>query len=126
MTNTNFRQSREARGLPADVCQNRDSELERAMGIEPKRTALKSLQNTAFRDSEKPACDWRANFRVMRDNVGLPETTPPFAIEFPLSTLCGRSRAAASVHMRPQICSRRVALGVQNPVACELTFRIHV
>jgi|ERR1700719_2750516 len=55
------------------------------MGIEPTWAALKSLQNTAFRDSEKPACDWRANFRVMRDNAGLRETTPPFAIEFPLS-----------------------------------------
>ena len=65
------------------------------MGIEPKRAALQSLYNTAFRDLEKPACDWRANFRVMRDNVGLPETTPPFAIEFPLSNPLRRSRTAA-------------------------------
>jgi hypothetical protein len=54
------------------------------MGIEPKRPLLRSLKNTAFRDSENTACDWRANFRVMRDNVGLGET-PPFAIAFPLS-----------------------------------------
>jgi hypothetical protein len=63
------------------------------MGIEPKRTLLRSPKNTAFRDSEKTACDWRANFRVMRDNVGLRET-PPFAIEFPLSTLSGRTTFA--------------------------------
>jgi hypothetical protein len=65
------------------------------MGIEPTRPLLRGLKNTAFRDLEKTACDWRANFRVMRDNVGLRET-PPFAIEFPLSTHSGRSRASAS------------------------------
>jgi hypothetical protein len=48
------------------------------------RSVNGSLQ--ACISGEKPACDWRANFRVMRDNVGLRETTPPFAIEFPLST----------------------------------------
>jgi hypothetical protein len=65
------------------------------MGIEPKRTLLRSQKNTAFRDSEKTACDWRANFRVMRDNVGLRET-PPFAIESPLSTRGGGSSLSAS------------------------------
>jgi hypothetical protein len=54
-----------------DTCFKR---VERAMGIEPKRTIRQSLKNTAFRDSEKAACDWCANFRVMRDNVGQPET----------------------------------------------------
>src|ERR1700730_7068887 len=63
------------------------NELERAMGIEPKRTLLRSLDNTAFRYPEKTACDWRANFRVMRDNVGPRETTAPFAIGLRLSIM---------------------------------------
>jgi hypothetical protein len=45
------------------------------MGIEPKRTALQSLWNASYREVLLAACDWRANFRVMRDNVGPPETT---------------------------------------------------
>jgi len=53
--------------------------VERAMGIEPMRAALQSLLNAAFRDAPTAACDWRANFRVMRGNVGLRETTPAFA-----------------------------------------------
>jgi hypothetical protein len=64
--------------------------MERAMGIEPKRTALQSPENEASCESPTAACDWRANFRVMGDNVGLRETTPPFAVEFPLSTHCRR------------------------------------
>jgi hypothetical protein len=55
------------------------------MGIEPKRAAHQSLENAAFNEPWIAACDWRANFRVMRGNVGLRETTHPFAIEFPLS-----------------------------------------
>jgi hypothetical protein len=58
------------------------------MGIEPIRAAPQSPENAAYRDATTAACDLRANFRVMRDNVGLRETTLPFAIEFPLSTLC--------------------------------------
>jgi hypothetical protein len=38
------------------------------MGIEPTRTTLQSLRNAAFREALLPACDWRANFCVMRDN----------------------------------------------------------
>jgi hypothetical protein len=58
----------------------RQQKVERAMGIEPKRRVPQSLENAAFCESEKAACDWRANFRVMRDNLGLRETTLPFAI----------------------------------------------
>ena len=47
------------------------------MGIEPTRTALQSLWNTALREGRAAACDWRANFRVMRDNVRQPEATAP-------------------------------------------------
>ena len=54
------------------------------MGIEPERTVPQSLHNRAFRDSKSTACDWRAKFRIARGNVGLRETTRPFAIEFPL------------------------------------------
>ena len=45
------------------------------MGIEPIRWALQTLQNAVFREAPMAACDWRANFRVLRDNVGQPETT---------------------------------------------------
>ena len=45
------------------------------MGIEPKRTAIESLYNTVFRDAPTAACDWRANFRVMRGDVGPRETS---------------------------------------------------
>jgi hypothetical protein len=44
--------------------------VERAMGIEPKRTDLQSPWNSTSREAQKAACDWRANFRVMRDNIG--------------------------------------------------------
>jgi hypothetical protein len=56
------------------------------MGIEPKRTARLSLSNTTFHEALLAARDRHANFSDMRDNVGLGETIPPFAIEFPLST----------------------------------------
>ena len=61
------------------TCPEASREVERAMGIEPMRAALQSLLNAAFRDAPTAACDWRANFRVMRGNVGLRETTPAFA-----------------------------------------------
>jgi hypothetical protein len=48
--------------------------------------ALQSLQKAALRDLNKAACDWRANFRVMRGNVGTHETTPPFACRFVFRT----------------------------------------
>lgn len=51
------------------------------MGIEPKWTALQSLENAVFRKAATAACDWRENFYVMKGNVGLRETTPHFAIE---------------------------------------------
>jgi hypothetical protein len=38
-----------------------------------------------FREPATPACGWRADFHVIRDNLELRETTPPFAIEFSLS-----------------------------------------
>jgi hypothetical protein len=41
------------------------------MEIEPMRAAPQSLENAAYRDATTAACDRRANFRVMRDNVGL-------------------------------------------------------
>jgi hypothetical protein len=47
------------------------------MGIEPKRTAFQSLEKSAFCEKWRAACDWRANFRVMRGNAGLRETTTP-------------------------------------------------
>jgi hypothetical protein len=47
------------------------------MGIEPTRTALQSLWNTALCEGRAAACDWRANFRLMRDNVRQSETTAP-------------------------------------------------
>jgi hypothetical protein len=56
------------------------------MEIEPTRTAPKSRWKAAFYNLEKAARDRRANFRVMRDNVRLRKTTPPFSIKFPLST----------------------------------------
>jgi hypothetical protein len=43
------------------------------MGIEPICRALQSLENAVSREAPMAACDWRANFRVMRDNVGLRE-----------------------------------------------------
>jgi hypothetical protein len=52
------------------------------MGIEPKRPALQSLYNAAFREATGVACDWRANFRAMKGNVGLPETTAPFCYRY--------------------------------------------
>jgi hypothetical protein len=52
------------------------------MGIEPIRTAPQNLENAAFRDAMTAACDWRANFRVMRDNVGLREATPHLLSNF--------------------------------------------
>ena len=55
------------------------------MGIEPIRTIPQSLQNAAFREALLTACHWRANFHVMRDNVGLRETTTQFGIGFPTS-----------------------------------------
>jgi hypothetical protein len=58
------------------------------MGIEPTRMALQSLRIAVFQEAPTVACDWRANFHVARDNVGLRKATPPFAIEFPLSTHC--------------------------------------
>jgi hypothetical protein len=66
------------------------------MGIEPKRTALQSLENTAFCESPTAACDWPANFRVMRDNVGLRETTPRLLSNF----RCRPRRPNASVCYR--------------------------
>jgi hypothetical protein len=45
------------------------------MGIEPKRRALQSLENAAFCETPVAAGDWRANFYVLRGNVGLRETT---------------------------------------------------
>jgi hypothetical protein len=51
------------------------------MGIEPVRTVLQGLKYPAFREAWTAACDRRANFRAMRGNAGLRETTP-FAIEF--------------------------------------------
>jgi hypothetical protein len=56
------------------------------MGIEPKRTALQSLLNAMFHEASPAARDWCANFRVMRDNVGLREATPPVPIEFPATS----------------------------------------
>jgi hypothetical protein len=53
------------------------------MGIEPQTDSPSKPKKCAvLRDSEKTACDWRANFHVIRGNVGLPETTPPFAFRF--------------------------------------------
>jgi hypothetical protein len=52
------------------------------MGIEPKRMALQSLLSAAFREVPTAACDRRANFRVMRGNVGLRETTTPLLSVF--------------------------------------------
>ena len=83
------------------------------MGIEPNRTALKSLQNMAFRDLEKPACDWRANLRVLMGNVGL-ETTPPFAIESPLSD---PKRTFVTGSLQAGRCSRPISRAVKLVVA---------
>jgi hypothetical protein len=52
------------------------------MGIEPKRTVLQSLRNASYREVLLAACDWRANFHVKRDNVGLRETTPRLQSSF--------------------------------------------
>jgi hypothetical protein len=46
------------------------------MGIEPKRSALESLENQAFGESPIAACDWRANFGVSSGNVGQLVTRP--------------------------------------------------
>jgi hypothetical protein len=59
--------------------------MERAMGIEPIRKAVPELENKVFGAMANPKCDGRVNIRGMRGNAGLRETTPPFAIEFPLS-----------------------------------------
>jgi hypothetical protein len=45
------------------------------MRIEPTRTALQTLQIAVFHESATEACDLRANFSVMKDNVGPGETT---------------------------------------------------
>src|SRR5260221_471736 len=94
------------------------------MGIEPTRTGLQSLLNVAFREALLGACDWRANFHVMWGNVGLRETTAPFAIEFPLSTLrrrrpthAGRLPRRAS---RTQRCTRAFR---KNVFACTIAAR---
>jgi hypothetical protein len=47
------------------------------MGIEPKGVTIRSLLNTVFGLSRTDECDWRANFRVMRDNVGLETAVDP-------------------------------------------------
>jgi hypothetical protein len=47
--------------------------------------ALQSLQKSAFCDAENAAYDWRANFRVMRGNLRLRETTYSLAIDIALS-----------------------------------------
>jgi hypothetical protein len=57
----------------------------RAMGIEPKLTALQGLQNTTVGEEGTAACNWRANFRAMQGIAGLFETPAPFAIRVPLS-----------------------------------------
>jgi len=81
------------------------------MGIEPKRSVLQNLKNDAFCESPTAACDWRANFRVMRDNVGLRETTPPFAIEYPLSTLICATTLDDSVTIPTGILTRSAVPG---------------
>jgi hypothetical protein len=72
------------------------------MGIEPTRTALQSLRIAVFHEAPtgcvRLACE---NFHVTRDNVGLRKTTPPFAIEFPLSTLA-RTSDGNFVRSRPK------------------------
>jgi hypothetical protein len=45
--------------------------VERAMGIEPTRAFLPSLQNNRFDAMADAKCDWRVNFRGMWGNVGL-------------------------------------------------------
>lgn len=57
-----------ANASPRTKANGKQRKVERAMEIEPKRTAPQSLWNAAFSDSEKAACDWRANFRVMKGN----------------------------------------------------------
>jgi hypothetical protein len=39
--------------------------MERAMGIEPKREALPSLENKRFGALADAKCDWSVNFRGM-------------------------------------------------------------
>jgi hypothetical protein len=48
----------------------------------PHGRSFEAYKIRRFVSQMKTACDWRANFRVMRDNVGLRETTAPFAIDF--------------------------------------------
>src|ERR1700674_5372143 len=52
------------------------------MGIEPKRHGASKPVHMAFREACIAACDWRANFRVTRDNVGPRETTTPVTLDF--------------------------------------------
>jgi hypothetical protein len=71
------------------------------MGIEPIRAAPQGLENAAYRDAPTAACDWRANFRVMRDNVGPRETTTPVTFDFRCRTPIHSLTAASNRTIRP-------------------------
>jgi hypothetical protein len=70
------------------------------MGIEPKGSAIQSLGNAAFSETRTAACDWRANFRRMRDNVGPRETTTPVTLDFRCvpRTAGGERQVSGKVH----------------------------
>lgn len=65
------------------------------MGIEPKKTAHQSLQNVVFREAPTAACDWRADFRVMRGGVGSRE--PSLATSDVVASIDGRRTVYVSI-----------------------------
>ena len=63
-------------------------------GLQDYRMWLKHI--AVFLKPSMAACDWRANFHVLRDNVGLRETTPSICHRVSVVDNCCRTRPTAS------------------------------